>query len=87
MEKSLVLNDKFCKAFGRTLIMAPEADSQELTSSLHLAAMQVIPVLYNSPGSSIEIEEAGNLYKVTNHGSGVYIVKLRGEPLIKPKVA
>jgi hypothetical protein len=73
-ESNLILNDKFCKTYGRVLIMAPEADSKLITSKLHMIVMQTIPILYQSPGRSIDIIKDGASYKITHRGNGIYII-------------
>ena len=83
MEANLELNDKLCHSFGRVIIVGPSASSEGMTKELHYAALQVIPILFNLPGHSIEIEQKGKIYRVTHRLDK----KGRNAYHVEPKVA
>ena len=64
------LDQKFCKAFGRVIIVPENA----MSYAAHIAVMQAIPMIFNLPGKKITIEEGGKNYVVRNAGKGIYRV-------------
>lgn len=79
------LTAKFCKEFGRVIIVS---DDGEVVSNHQKVVLQAVPIIYSMPGKSITIEEDGVNYTVHNAGKGIYrICKTVDHSPVDPKAA